>query len=370
MMANLLADYAGPVRAIAGYTKYQKTDPEFRSPCAVDYLPISKLGAKWYEPLVWRAPEFVAQVARLEIRRALARARAKIVMAVFPFDDWFVGTYLAARDLGLPYTVYMHDLWRENMQKRPAGKALAEKYEERILRGAKRVFCTTSAMQRHYEARYGIRGDLLPHVIPDQELRRAPAEIRAVGGGKRTVLFVGALSPYFNQDSLAVLARAGELLPSNYELLFCSPNGGEEFARAGISSPRIRFAFVPRREVQRLQTEAAVLIAPLSHKNGTDDEVKTVFSTKLLEYMVAGRPILVFAPSGSFHADSASQSGWGHVVTKDDPQALADAILRLSTDQSLAGSVVRGALEEAARRSAKIHAEKLRQWVLKDMPDV
>ena len=39
------------------------------------------------------------------------------------------------------------------------------------------------------------------------------------------------------------------------------------------------------------------------------DEVRTVFSTKLLEYLIAGRPIVVFAPHDSYHATSAQKEG-------------------------------------------------------------
>ena len=49
------------------------------------------------------------------------------------------------------------------------------------------------------------------------------------------------------------------------------------------------------------------------------DEVRTVFSTKILEYLVSGRPIVVFAPEGSYHAESAKKNGWGYVVTEDSP---------------------------------------------------
>ena len=109
-----------------------------------------------------------------------------------------------------------------------------------------------------------------------------------------------------------------------------------------------------------------VLIAPLSHKNGSADEVRTVFSTKLLEYLLAGRPILVFAPRDSFHAISARERGWGLVVDEDDPQALANGIVKLLTDQPLCERLVAGALAEAKRRDACEVGRQLHNWVLED----
>jgi glycosyltransferase involved in cell wall biosynthesis len=96
-------------------------------------------------------------------------------------------------------------------------------------------------------------------------------------------------------------------------------------------------------------------------------EVQTVFSTKLLEYLIAGRPIVVFAPEGSYHATFARANGWGYVVTEDSPAALAAAIERVIADKNLATGLVLAALQEARSRNAKHHAKRLREWVLADV---
>jgi glycosyltransferase involved in cell wall biosynthesis len=75
----------------------------------------------------------------------------------------------------------------------------------------------------------------------------------------------------------------------------------------------------------------------------------------------------VFAPEGSYHADSARKNGWGYVVTEDSPAALAAAIERVITDENLAAGLVRGALQEARSRNATRHAERLRECVLADV---
>jgi glycosyltransferase involved in cell wall biosynthesis len=169
-----------------------------------------------------------------------------------------------------------------------------------------------------------------------------------------------------NLDALRVLAAASELLPPEYELLFCTATDLTELQRLGIRSSRLRVTYVSRAEVQRLQSEAHVLVAPLSHKDCSLDEVRTVFSTKLLEYLIAGRPIVVFAPAGAYHTESAQKHGWGYVVTEDSPAALATALVKVATDQRLAAELVRQALQEAYSRDARHHAERLRAWVLTD----
>jgi glycosyltransferase involved in cell wall biosynthesis len=225
----------------------------------------------------------------------------------------------------------------------------------------------TEAMQKYYKRKYGIQTALLPHSIREQDYLSAPVAMRPARMSKPTVLFVGAVSPSMNLDALKVLASASELLPSEYELLFCTSFDAALLNAMGIRSNRLQVKYVSRAEVQRLQAEAHVLVAPLSHKNCSPDEVRTVFSTKLLEYLISGRPIVVFAPEGSYHAESARKNGWGYVVTEDSPAALAAAITEVNTDQMLAAGLVRGALQEARSRSASFHAERLQKWVITDV---
>ena len=57
-----------------------------------------------------------------------------------------------------------------------AAARFAEKWEPVIFRESTRILCMTEAMQKHYEKKYGIRTDLLPHCVPEQEYLSAPAE--------------------------------------------------------------------------------------------------------------------------------------------------------------------------------------------------
>jgi glycosyltransferase involved in cell wall biosynthesis len=86
----------------------------------------------------------------------------------------------------------------------------------------------------------------------------------------------------------------------------------------------------------------------------------------LLEYLIAGRPIVVFAPPDSYHATSAQKGGWGYIVTEDSPQALAAAIQQVARNTTLAASLVQGALREAHIRRASHHANRLYEWVQRD----
>jgi glycosyltransferase involved in cell wall biosynthesis len=367
LLANLLSNYRGNVRAVAGYDYYSKSDLGFLPPCPTRYLAPPRILPRVYEGLRIRLPMMLCCSLQRSLRRISAGLGTNVVLGAFPYDIYLVATFLATRELHLPFYAYMHDLWMENMPEGTARGRFAAKWEPVILRKSTRVLCMTEAMQKHYEKKYGIQTDLLPHSISEQDYPPAPAGIRPPRMPKPTILFVGSVSHQMNLDALKVLASASELLPQGYELLYCTSTDLATLKRLGLHSSRLQAKYVSREEVRRLQSEAHVLVAPLSHKNCSISEVRTVFSTKLLEYLLAGRPIVVFAPEGSYHVESARKNGWGYVVTEDSPAALAAAIERVITDENLAAGLVGGALQEARSRNAKRHAERLREWVLADV---
>jgi glycosyltransferase involved in cell wall biosynthesis len=366
LLANLLADYRGKLSAIVGSNPYAKQDPQFTAPCETHSVTWPQYFQKPAEKLYRNWPGILCRLLYPRILRKLKELRTSVVLASCPRADFFVATFLAARTLRIPFYAHMHDTWLEQLASDTNMKGFATKWEPIILKEATRVLCMTEAMQEHYIKKYSISTQLLPHTIPQREFCDASDRLRAPAMSNITALFVGRVDESFNLDSLKVLAEASELLPKGYELLFCTPTDPNQIHRLGIRSSRLRIIYVSRSEVRRLQASAHVLVAPLSHKNCSIDEVRTVFSTKLLEYLIAGRPIVVFAPKDSYHARSAHNKGWGYVVTEDSTTALAAAVVKVATDETLADRLVRAALREAHCRSARVHAEHLRAWVHAD----
>lgn len=366
LLANILSSYTERVSAIVGHNQYGPFDSGFLPPCPTRGLILPRLLPRVYDGLWRRFPAALCHSLRRSIRRTLLALDARVVLAAYPREDFLVASFLVSRRLNLPFYAHMHDLWIETIPEDTARGRFAVMWEPIILKHSTRVLCMTESMQRHYERKYGIRTELLPHTITERDLLGAPLEMRPARMTKPTILFVGSVNPAMNLDALKVLAAASELLPPDYRLLFCSSADLATLKSQGIASSRLQATYVSRAEVQRLQSEANVLIAPLSHKDCSTDEVRTVFSTKLLEYLISGRPIVVFAPEGSYHAESARTNGWGSVVTEDSSTALAAAIMEVATDEALAAKLVSAALLEARSRNAKHHAEQLHRWVVAD----
>jgi glycosyltransferase involved in cell wall biosynthesis len=367
LLSNLAECYPGEIFVAAQQHPRGAEDLAFQPTCPVYrmWIPRSRYPYRLYQMFFQFGPLMMWRGRRF-LRRQVARHRPTAILASSTTPSMFIGAYQAAREAGIPFYPHMHDLWEENCRPGSEDQHLAAQWEKTILTGARRVLCMTDVQAEFYREKYGVAPQLLPHTIPPRTLAAAPRAMLPATLSPRTVLFIGAVSNIMNEDSLRVLAQASELLPADVQLLFLSHNTRETMAERGIASSRLVVRSVPRQEALRLASSCHALVAPLSHKNGSADEVRTVFSTKLLEYLVSGRPILVFSPADSFHSQSARQNQWGWVVDQDDPRALADGIKRLLDDESLCAKLVDGALAEARRREATIYARQLHEWVVED----
>jgi glycosyltransferase involved in cell wall biosynthesis len=102
-----------------------------------------------------------------------------------------------------------------------------------------------------------------------------------------------------------------------------------------------------------------MLYLPLAFDTPWKDEIRTVYPTKAVEYLVSGTPILLHAPADSYTAQEARELGWALVVDRPDTPALQDAIRRLAEDGALRESLVSAARKAAEGRDARGIAEGL-----------
>ena len=365
LMNNLFSAFSGEVKAVSGYPG-ALTDNNFKPSFPTVYLSppnfpiLGKYLRRYHDYLLKYAHKYLINRMILEIKNY----KPDIVFSHCPDIDYFICAYQAAVICKVPFYSHMHDLWEENHGPDTYVGKMAIKWEEVILKNSDRVLCMTETQKLHFKTKYNIDANILPHTVPDAVLDNLDNTFKEYKLNE--LLFTGAVSKVMNLDALRVLAETTKLLKNNISVTLCTSYKHENFEKIGIDSKNWEIKWMSRDDVQKLQKQVAILFAPLSHKNCGEDEVKTVLSTKLLEYFVSGRPILIFAPKNSFHALSANDGDWGLVVDEDDPKSLADAILKLKEDIDLQKRLVANAFKEAEARRASVFAKLLYQWVLED----
>jgi glycosyltransferase involved in cell wall biosynthesis len=361
ILNNIFSDYKGEMMAIAGHPNFIQRDINFIAPCKTVYFSPLKLKIleRYYEPLL----KHLHFLLKLYIKYWAKKFKPNVIFSHCPDIDFFICAFQVAEELNIPFYAHMHDLWEENHSPDSYNGYMAKIWEKRILIGAEKVFCMTEIQQEFYKKKYNRNAHLLIHSITESVLKNVQKQIRPVSNNIPKILFTGNVSPVLNLDSLKVFSNAVRLMPSTCEVTLCTSLTKSRLLELGIQAEDFIVKWVSRDEAQNLQKTTDILFAPLSFKNGGIDEVMTVYSTKLLEYLISGRPILIFAPINSFHWVSAQKYGWAHIVDVDTEEALRNGILELINDKELQNEVVANAFKEAERRRSSIQAENLLNMV-------
>jgi glycosyltransferase involved in cell wall biosynthesis len=359
LLKNLFDTYPGRIEAVAGWEYGAKEDLKFNLPFKTHYL---KFKLPLFQRFLDRYRFFYFYLIRFFVLVKIRTIKPDaIFIACTPDGLFFTAAYLVAKRYKIPYYTHMHDLWLENTKVGSFSRLLANKYEREILLNAKKNFGMTLNQIIFFKKKYNdVIFDELPHCVAPSLNNKMNIEIKTTSAeSEKLILYTGNISHAMNIDALRQFVKSIDLLPSNYKIKFLIGISKEECIKEGIYHNRISYDWVSVEESRRIINIADVLFLPLSFKNCSMNEVKTVFATKTLDYYLANAPILVFSPPESFHTIDALEKGWGYVVDKDSISNLADAIIELSNNSLLREKVIENSRIEATRRESISFSKKL-----------
>ena len=314
-------------------------------------------------PIVSPALRSARDAIHLIFRRNAVRRRAiEIIRTERPdlvlttSDDgvFLTGAYEAARATRTPLFVMFFDIYAGNNYSW-VKRAFARAYEGRILRAAEAVFVTNNATREHYRQLYQVDSVVIEHPAP------AHKAVEARPAGREPVIAYTGSIYWAQRDAFQALVRALDQLPSTHVRII-SDLSPEMLRRQGVSGDRLSVIHSELSGVEDYQRRADILYLPLAFKSRAPDVIRTAAPGKLAEYLVAGVPILVHAPSSSYIARDAREHGWGFVIDTLEPAELVNGISALLNDRELRRSLVKNAFDIAgSRHDASRVREQLRR---------
>jgi glycosyltransferase involved in cell wall biosynthesis len=312
------------------------------------------LGSEWLTPRVaLRFPHaYINMIVRHICRLAVAH-KVKRIYAHYPSSHFMIAAYLAAEKLGLPLAVYFDILWEENGG---PGVNLARAYERRIVQRADLRYAITEYAMDHLCKKHGVPFQLMPHTILPGPLAQSSEPI---ANHVRRIHFAGGINPQMNQDALLRLAGIVARLDGNVVLDLYSPSTYQQLHQSGFPSAGVSVQYRPRSELPRIQQASDVLFLPQSFDTMSSEMIRCNFPTKALEYMIAGRPILVHSPSGSYLSEMAKKHAFGLVVDTPDEDALERALMEILHNEELRRQLVNKAAEFVRTRDSVLWSRKL-----------
>ena len=229
----------------------------------------------------------------------------------------------------------------------------------------------SDAMAREYQQRYGGRFEAFLNLT--ERFETTPEPERACV----RLCFIGALSPNRWQPLRSIgmaLARLrergilGELViytfPEDFRRFGKHFEGCEAIVAGGTATPG---------EVRGLQLDANVLVHVESFDEASQVLTRLSLSTKIPQYLMAGRCVLAFGPAEGASIRYVADSGAGIAVSTDDEDGLCAGLERLLTRPALRREYAARARQTAVRHDAAAERERFRtivsevhsQWVEK-----
>ena len=285
------------------------------------------------------------------------RARPRSILAVFPSVDFLLISMLLSKLFRVPVFPYLHNCIVE-IAAHPFDRAFARLAEVWVFKHSAKVYSMSEPMRVFYGSR-GFRTEVLPHGV-DRSLMR-PYRARTMG----KVAVVGFSGIVYETNVLAVK----ELLDAKKQ------SGGRLVVK--VSSPRQSLNLLAshglldgldmaatlgtRAEVLDFLASCDMLFIPMSFESKVKKDLLTIFPTKVTDYWLAQRPMIVYGPDEYAFVGLAGREGYALAVTERGPEAILAAVESLSSSEELGRCLVevsRRKLEEHDARGLALRAMK------------
>ena len=301
----------------------------------------------WFIRSIIGIPVICLQII-LIVRQGKKSVVSGDVDMLFGFPDYgpaMIGTYLIHRATGKPYSVCMFDLYKDNNFPFPGG-ILANLFEPKIFRSATKIMLNNAGTLDYYKECYPKEVTDKMVIIPHSISPKPYVNLQTPYKPKPpyTILFTGGI--YWPQiASIKNLIRAVEAMDDlDIKFQIYCPNPKDYLARVGIrESSRLSIKVASPQEIPHIQSKADILFLPFAWRAKSEQIVNTATPGKMIDYLIAGRPILIHAPSSAYLVKYAKENNFAAVVDRESIPLLQNTIRRLLTDLPWARQLISNA---------------------------
>lgn len=267
--------------------------------------------------------------------------RKDSVVLVYPNWVLFISAYLSAIIFGKKYSIWMHDLWEENMRYR--FDRLFARVEKYVFGRAENILVCTPRMAAHYKLKYGIKGIIIEHPTWGQRFPRDPQK-----RSSKDLVYIGNLSREMNFSAIYEIVHFMRDNLNGWRFIFY-PSYTHDLSAWGIDLPNVEQRICSSHELYSVMDAGRFLLAPLSFDKEYTEEISTVFSNKLLWYLAMDVPIISYAPSYSYHDSEVCAKGYAIRINSENRDERLDYLKRALQAEAPKGVVI-AAKKEWSRR--------------------
>jgi glycosyltransferase involved in cell wall biosynthesis len=296
--------------------------PEIRVLTVHTHPPFTRRGERFWRDL---ANPFIER----RIKNLVKQVRPTLILAVYPSLHIFSAAIQAAEGSGIPWIAYLHDTLAEPYHGTKY-QQLAEDVQSRMFSSAKAILVTGRGMADLYRTKHSV--ECVPIEIGYCEPIAATLKPSPTGVPHA---FMGGSIYSVNDKAVARLLDGTEQAGVRFRL--ATPESWTFLDKHGVARrPGIeKVHYLLRKDYLTALLNQHILTVALNWPDETsvaEDELATAFPTKVIEYLAAGRPILVHCPENYFLARFFRQHECGIVISTRDVAAIVAAVGTLLDD--------------------------------------
>ena len=271
----------------------------------------------------------------------IKKERIEVLVGITDQGRMFMMTYLLSKITGIPYCPWIIDLYADNNFPQP-WKLMAHYFEPKLVRGATLVFTSCPGIEEHLRNKYPY-GRFQTINISGFDDNPNVTELPVQRGPEITLLFSGNI--YWAHESAIdeIVTACRKIKDFKIKMVFYAPNPSSTFLEKYSNNPDVEIRSAKRPELLLALSQADILLIPFSWQSESDVVIKTATPTKLIDYLVSGRPILIYAPKGSFLSKYGREKEFAAVVDEQNPEKIQSAIRKIITDREYALRLIENA---------------------------
>ena len=260
------------------------------------------------------------------IRKLVRQVRPVLIFAVYPSLHTFSAATNAAETNGVPWVAYLHDMLAESYRGTKY-EQLAEDVQSRMFSSAAAILVMNRGMADLYRSKYSVECVPLEHGFCEP----IAATLKPPPAGP-PYAFMGGSIYIVNHKAVARILGGAEQAGIRFRL--ATPATWTSLDQYGIASRTAieKVHYVARKDYLAALPNQHILTVGLNwpdESSTSEDELGTAFPTKVIEYLAAGRPILVHCPENYFLARFFREHECGIIVSTRDVAAIGAAVKTL-----------------------------------------
>src|SRR5438477_3070075 len=216
--------------------------------------------------------------------------------------------------------------------------ALSRRYRE-LYSACDLAFCTSDGMQEV----------LGPHpnshvIYPMPGRHSVPEKAWPPSNKKFRLVYVGSVQDFYGRMVCALIEKMETT--KDFEIIVVGPEADwpiELLERAKRNGVYLGFKS-PERAADVMASADALLVV-MSFEKEHELFMRTSFTTKFLDYVAFGKPVILWGPEYCTPVRVARKHGGAVVVNQDDADAIVSACRQIATDSALSGKLSHEALQ-------------------------